>query len=157
MKKEIKPIPSSELMDAMDLVWTVFSDTAAKDCTDEGKEEFWQSTDFEHMLQRTGDGDYRIWGAYADDELIGVCVLREPCHVDMLFVEVEAQKKGVGSSLLKRAIMDARRADETFTRVTVNAFPSAVGFFEKIGFKAMGEQRVEDGIPFVPMEISAAI
>ena len=56
MKKEIKPIPSSELMDAMDLVWTVFSDTAAKDCTDEGKEEFWQSTDFEHMLQRTGDG-----------------------------------------------------------------------------------------------------
>jgi len=36
--------------------------------------------------------------------------------------------------------------------VTVNAFPTAVGFFEKMGFTPTGEKRCEDGIVFTPME-----
>ena len=94
-------------------------------------------------------------GAFYGDDMVGMCILRNECHIDMLFVETDAQKKGVGASLLKRSVMDAKRADETFARVTVNAFPTAVGFFEKMGFKKLGEQRTEDGIPFIPMEAKA--
>ena len=152
MKKEIRPILTHELMDALELAWSVFSDTAGKECTDEGKEEFWQSTDYEYVLHRMGDTDYRVWGAFADDDLVGMCILRNENHIEMLFIDGDVQKHGIGSSLLKRAVMDAKRADETFSRVTVNAFPTAVCFFEKMGFKAMGEPQVQDGIPFTPME-----
>ena len=96
--------------------------------------------------------DYRVWGAFYGEDIVGMCILRNECHIDMLFVECDAQKKGVGSSLLKRAVMDARRADETFSRVTVNAFPTAVGFFEKMGFVPTGEKRCDDGITYTPMQ-----
>ena len=151
MKKEIRQLVAAELMDALDLAWTVFSESAGKECTEEGREEFWRSTDYEYVLHRTGDADYRVWGAFYGEDMVGMCILRDECHIDMLFVETDAQKKGVGSSLLKRAVMDAKRADETFARVTVNAFTTAVGFFEKLGFQKTGEPRIEDGIPFTPM------
>lgn len=157
MKKEIRQLRSSELMEALDLAWDVFQESAAKDCTKEGIEEFWQSIDHEYMLSRTGDGACRVWGAFADGQLVGMCVIKEPCHVEMLFVETSAQRHKIGSSLLKRAVMDARCADETVMRVTVNSFCSARGFFEKMGFKPMGDETDEDGIPGIPMEIRGRI
>ena len=155
MKKEIKLISSDELIKALDLAWDVFCETAAHDCTKEGIEEFWKSVDHEYMIFRAGDGACRVYGAFADDELIGMCVIRDTSFIEMVFVVPEAQKKGVGSALIKKAVMDAKKADELVTRVTVNSFRSAYGFFEKLGFTPVCAEETADGITYTTMAAEA--
>ncbi len=157
MKKEIRQLNDGEVTQALDLCWDVFCECSAKDCTAEGREEFWRSLDHEYMISRMGDGAVRAWGAFADGRLCGVCFIKEPCCVELLFVEKESQGKKIGTSLLKRAVMDARRADETVMRVTVNALKSAYGFFEKQGFKPLGAEEDYDGVPRKLMEIRGVI
>ena len=157
MKKEIRQLKESEITQALDFCWQVFSDCSAPLCTSEGVEEFWRSLDHEYMISRTGEGVMRACGAFADGRLCGVCFLKDPCHIELLFVEKQSQRKNIGTSLLKRAVMDARRADETVMRVTVNAISGAYPFFEKNGFKKTGKEEDYDGIPRTPMEIHGVI
>ena len=157
MKKEIRRLSESEMTGALDLAWDVFSEFTAELCTEEGIEEFWKSTDCEYMISRMGDGECRAWGAFSDGRLCGMCVMREPCRVEMLFVEGPSQRHHIGSLLLKKAVMDEKKTDDTLMKVTVNSFKSAVGFFEKMGFAPAGEESDEDGIPVLPMEAHGKI
>ena len=157
MKKEIRQLSDNEVTQALDLCWDVFYECSASDCTPEGREEFWRSLDHEYMISRMGDGAVRAWGAFADGRLCGACFIKEPCNIELLFVETASQRKNIGSSLLKRAVMDARRADETVMRVTVSALKSAYGFFEKHGFKRLGDEEAYDGVPRTLMEIRGVI
>ena len=90
----------------------------------------------------------------ADDSgrLAGVVAYRLGLHISMLFVEPEAQRKGLGRRLVAAAETACRTADPALTRMTVSAASSAIGFWTAVGFRAVGPETAEFGLRYTPME-----
>lgn len=59
--------------------------------------------------------------------------------------------KGMGTLLMRRFLRDARK-NSTAKIITLNSQLSAVGFYEKFGFKRVGEVFIEADIEHVKME-----
>lgn len=152
-KKTIGPMTGCELEEALALVWEVFSDFEAEDLPQEALDEFWARIDYEYMLQRAGDGEIRFWGAWDDDYLVGVCAVRDLRHIELLYVDGEYHRQGIGTNLLKHAFIDCRDLDESVHRFTVNATPYSRGFFLKQGFTAVAAEHKEDGLILIPMAL----
>ena len=121
----------------MALVWEVFAEFQAPEFTQEGIEEFWRFIDGEYMNMMLGEGIMTFWGAFEDDLMVGVCAVRDNNHIALLFVDGEYHRRGIGSTLLKKAVADCKYLDPDLNRVTVNSSPYAVPFYEAMGFKAL--------------------
>jgi GNAT superfamily N-acetyltransferase len=120
--------------EALALVWEGFSDFQAEGCSEETIDEFWSSIDQEYMIQQYGDGTVRFWGAFEDDFMVGVCAIREMRRVELLYVDAQYHRLGIGSSLLKKAVMDTKEIALDMDRRNVNAAPYSVPFFKAMGF-----------------------
>lgn len=155
--KEIRPLAGCEIEEALALVWDVFAEYEAADCDQEGVDEFWSRIDYEYLLQRAGDGDVRFLGAFDEGMIVGVLMMRQPDHVELLYVDGEYQRQGVGTALLKKAAMDAKEADRLLHRVTANVPPNAAGFFRKLGFAPMGEAFRSGGLRYQPMAVEGIV
>lgn len=151
--KVIRLLAGCEMEEALALVWEGFSDFQAEGCSEETINEFWSAIDYEYMLQQYGDGAIRFWGAFEEDFLIGVCAMREMREVRLLYVDAEYQRRGVGSSLLKKAVMDTKEIAPDLNMLTVQASPYSVPFFLAMGFVAQGPEEIIDGLPLVPMQV----
>lgn len=153
--KEIRPLAGCEIEEALGLVWDVFSEYQADECGQEGIDEFWGKIDYEYLLQRAGDGEVRFWGAFDEGMMVGVCMLREPCHVELLYVDGKYQGQGVGSNLLKKAVMDAKEQNPLLQRVTADVTEDAEGFFRTQGFTPAGEPYDFSGLTYTPMAVDS--
>lgn len=153
--KEIRPLAGCEIEEALGLVWDVFSEYEAADCEQEGVDEFWEKIDYEYLLQRAGDGEVRFWGAFDEGRMVGVCMMREPCQVELLYVDGEYQGQGVGTNLLKKAVLDAKEQDPLLQRVTADASEGSKGFFLELGFVPIAETYESCGIKYTPMAVES--
>lgn len=154
VKREIRPLTADELGAALDLVWDVFASSVAHRVSGEAIDEFWSAIDYEYILHRFGDGQVRFWGALEDGVPVGVCAVRDPERIMLLFVAAEHQRRGVGSALLKKAVMDCKARDGSLGRITLGALPGSVEFFERLGFRAVGAADAGDPLCAVPMEVT---
>jgi len=66
-----------------------------------------------------------------------------------LAVKKNRQRKGVGSTLVEYAEGIAR--DRDFKRIELNARKESIPFYEKIGYKCIGEEFEEIGLPHKKM------
>ncbi len=55
---------------------------------------------------------------------------------------------------MRRSIEICRTRKPDIDKFTVNSSPNAVKAYRKMGFKAIGDERIENGIWFIPMELS---
>jgi GNAT superfamily N-acetyltransferase len=90
--------------------------------------------------------------------VVGFAVLLEPtegvCELDGLFVEPGSMGTGVGRRLIDDAIRIA--TERGASRIEVDANPQAVGFYERMGFIALGEARTRFGpAPRMSLRVSA--
>jgi N-acetylglutamate synthase-like GNAT family acetyltransferase len=98
--------------------------------------------------------DELLIAAFDDDEIIGCCML---CKVDentlrlrQMAVDDNVQGKGIGASILSFAENLAR--DKGYTTIIMHARNSAIGFYEKLGFKIKGDEFYEVNLPHHLME-----
>jgi len=154
-KKEIRPLAGCEIEEALGLVWDVFAEFEAADCDQEGVDEFWGRIDYEYLLQRAGDGEVRFWGAFDDGRLVGVCMLRRPCCVELLYVDGEYQGQGVGKNLLRKAVLDTKEQEPQLDTVTASVSAGAVPFFTAQGFEKTGAPFRVGGLSYFPMAVRA--
>ncbi len=93
-------------------------------------------------------------GVFEDDKLEACCILTEtdPKSVRLRQMAVTSvlQGKGIGRQLMSFAENIAR--DRGYKRLTMHARKSAVGFYEKNGYKVSGNEFVEVTIPHFEME-----
>lgn len=93
-------------------------------------------------------------GAYEDDQMLGCCMLveEEPKTVRLRQMAVlnPLQGKGVGSALMQFAENLAR--DRGYKKITMHARKNAAGFYEKMGYKKIGDEFEEITIPHYRME-----
>jgi predicted GNAT family N-acyltransferase len=98
--------------------------------------------------------DHMHMAAYEDDRMLGCCMLvkedPETVRLRQMAVVNDVQGKGIGRALMQFAENLAR--DRGFKRITMHARKNAVGFYERMGYKKVGEEFVEITIPHIVME-----
>lgn len=95
-----------------------------------------------------------LLGCFDDEKLEGCCLLtkvaRETVRLRQMAVVSGLQGKGIGKVLMQFAENIAR--DRGYKKVIMHARKSAVGFYEKSGYKTTGDEFEEVTIPHFIME-----
>ncbi len=93
-------------------------------------------------------------GAFDDDEMLACCMLTrtdDSClRLRQMAVQNNLQGKGIGASMLSFAELVSR--DKGYKKLIMHARETAVGFYEKLGYKVVGDRFTEVTIPHFVME-----
>ncbi|MBL0054726.1 MAG: GNAT family N-acetyltransferase [Chitinophagaceae bacterium] len=93
-------------------------------------------------------------GAFDEDEILACCLLTkvdpETLKLRQMAVQNNLQGKGIGASLMTFAENLAR--DKGYRKLTMHARDSAIGFYEKFGYKTKGDEFIEVNVPHHIME-----
>lgn len=92
--------------------------------------------------------------AFDDDVMMGCCILTpmdaSTLRLRQMAVPANLQGKGIGASILSFAEDLAR--DKGYSRMIMHARDTAIGFYEKFGFRVIGEPFTEVDLPHHIME-----
>lgn len=92
--------------------------------------------------------------AFDDDEMLGCCMLvpvnSTTVRVRQMAVSNNLQGKGIGASIMAFAENLAR--DKGYKKLIMHARKTAVGFYEKFGYKVIGDEFQEVNLPHYVME-----
>lgn len=138
---QISIIEPEHLAQALALVNRVFLQFEAPDYPPEGVATFQAFLHDEAAVSAL-----TFYGAFVDDQLVGVLATRGNSHIALFFVEPCFQRQGIGRALFVAA-RDACRADV----MTVHSSPYAVEIYRRLGFHALSGEQQNDGIRFTPM------
>ena len=93
--------------------------------------------------------DNLLIAAFEDERILGCCMLVEEkpgiARLRQMAVLNDLQGKGIGRALMNFAENIAR--DRGFRHIRMHARSNAVGFYEKVGYRAIGEPFMEVTIP----------
>ena len=93
-------------------------------------------------------------GAFEEEMIIGCCLLTKidsQCtRLRQMAVQKSRQGMGIGESMMQFAENIAR--DRGFRIITMHARETAIGFYERYGYKTKGDEFVEINIPHRIME-----
>lgn len=138
---EIRQLESSELEDALKLVWEVFSEYEVPDYSEEGINEFWSFIHDTSEIEKLS-----IYGAFDKEKILGVLAGQKE-HISLFFVDQNYQGKGIGKELFN-LFKDNIKEKE----ISVNSSPYAVKVYEKLGFKSIDTEQIKNGIRYIPMK-----
>ena len=95
-------------------------------------------------------------GCFDEDKLEGCCLLTETGQGEVRLRQMAVisglQGKGLGRALMQFAENIAR--DRGYKKITMHARKTAIGFYEKLGYKIFGDEFEEVTIPHYEMEKS---
>ena len=98
-------------------------------------------------------GDILI-AAFEDDEMLGCCMLtplnKETVRLRQMAVPSNLQGKGIGASIMSFA--ENLAYDKGYKKMIMHARDTAIGFYEKFGYKITGHEFLELNIPHHIME-----
>lgn len=93
-------------------------------------------------------------GAFDDDRILGCCLLthknKREIRLRQMAVQNNLQGKGVGASMMNFAENISR--DKGYEIISMHARKSAIGFYQRLGYKIVGEEFIEVSIPHVKMQ-----
>lgn len=101
-----------------------------------------------------GEESHLLIAAFEDDRMLGCCMLIEEkpglARLRQMAVLNDLQGKGIGRALMNFAENIAR--DRGFKSICMHARAHAVGFYEKVGYRIVGDEFIEVTIPHYMME-----
>jgi predicted GNAT family N-acyltransferase len=93
-------------------------------------------------------------GAFDDDDMLACCLMTKvdnKClRLRQMAVQNNLQGKGIGASMMHFAEIVAR--DKGYKKLIMHARVTAMGFYEKLGYKSVGDEFIEVTIPHYVME-----
>ena len=148
---QIRKAQASDWEPAMELAFRVFLKYEAMEYGPEGIKSFSEFVSDETLKKLFLQGNYLLFVAVEEENIIGLISLRSGNHISLLFVDSDYHRCGVGTSLIKYLqsylLMHTRHQ-----KMTVNAAPYGIPFYHKLGFKDTGYETKKDGIIYTPME-----
>lgn len=140
---EIREIKGEEIETARELIWETFKECESHSYPEEGIDTFHEFITSEEEMEKL-----EFFGAFEDDELLGVLATRgDREHIASFFVEVEHQGRGIGRQLFEYLLENS-----SSPYITVNSSVNAEPVYRKFGFTNTGSRQMSDGITFIPME-----
>ena len=92
--------------------------------------------------------------AYDDDDMLGCCLLKKidthTLQLRQMAVKNNLQRKGIGASIM--SFVETLSRDKGYKKIIMHARDSAIGFYERCGYKQKGEQFIEINLPHHVME-----
>jgi len=92
--------------------------------------------------------------AFDDDDMLGCCMLttinNQTLRIRQMAVQNNLQGKGIGASLM--SFVENLARDKGYRCLMMHARDTAIGFYEKFGYKLKGEPFTEVGISHRVME-----
>jgi len=93
-------------------------------------------------------------GAFDDEDMLACCMLTKAenncLRLRQMAVQNNLQGKGIGASMMNFAEIVAR--DKGYKKLVMHARVTAIGFYEKLGYKVVGDVFIEVTIPHHVME-----
>jgi predicted GNAT family N-acyltransferase len=93
-------------------------------------------------------------GAFDEDQMLACCLLtkedKSSLRLRQMAVQNNLQGKGIGASMMNFAELISR--DKGYKKLIMHARETAVGFYEKLGYKVVGDKFTEVTIPHFVME-----
>ena len=93
-------------------------------------------------------------GAFDDDKILACCLITKvdplTCKLRQMAVLNSQQGKGIGFTMMNFAENVAR--DRGYKTMTMHARKTAIGFYEKLGYKITGNEFMEVTIPHFIMQ-----
>jgi ribosomal protein S18 acetylase RimI-like enzyme len=90
--------------------------------------------------------------AAAGSEVVGMIMVRGGSYIVQFFVAPTFQGRGVGR-MLWHAARERALAQFNPPEFTVDSSLGAVGAYERLGFRTVGERTVKNGFVFIPMRL----
>ena len=147
----IRPLITEDIASAMELVWRVFAEFEAPEYSEEGIAKFMKIIDFNFIADKIKSGEFRLWGAFDKDKIIGVIATKPPLHIFLLFVDKEYHRRGIARELVQTVINDLT-VIHGHDSITVNSPPNVVEIYKRLGFVPTEEEQTENGMRYTPME-----
>jgi predicted GNAT family N-acyltransferase len=98
--------------------------------------------------------DHILIAAFEEDEMLGCCMLKKvdahTLQLRQMAVKNNLQGKGIGASIMNFAETISR--DRGYRTIIMHARDTAIGFYEKFGYKVKGEPFIEINLPHHVME-----
>lgn len=136
---------------AMELAFRVFLKFEAKEYGPEGIKNFAQFITDEDLKKMFLLGEYLLFVAEREGELVGMISLRSGNHISLLFVDECYHRMGIGTLLLKH-LQEYMLKNTKQQKLTVFAAPYGVPFYHRMGFVDTGKETRRDGVIYTPME-----
>lgn len=147
----IRKAQVSDWEPAMELAFRVFLKYEAMEYGPEGIKSFAEFVTDEMLKKLFLQGNYHLFVAVEEENIIGLISLRSGNHISLLFVDSDYHRCGVGTSLIKY-LQSYLLMHTKHQKMTVNAAPYGIPFYHKLGFKDTGYETRKDGIIYTPME-----
>lgn len=150
---KIKKVPIERIEEGFQVIWDTFCEFVAPDYTQEGIDCFYSEfIKGEKFRKKFTDGTEVMYGAYIDDELVGVLSISVMNKVSCVFVKGKYHRIGIGKNLFENVIEVLKQ--QGATEIRLNASPYAVPFYHAIGFQDTDVQSSYNGILYTPMVLS---
>lgn len=150
---QICKLYEKNLSQILDFIWKVFLECDLPDYEEMGVESFRYFIRYENIKKMMDDGELVFWVAYEGNQIIGVVAMRELHHISLLFVDPRLQQRGIGKRLVRCGINYCIAYNENLTYITVNSSPKGVKAYQKMGFEALTEEQIKEGMRFTPMRL----
>ncbi|MCM1112075.1 MAG: GNAT family N-acetyltransferase [Muribaculum sp.] len=135
----------------MKMIWRTFLKFEAEDYTEEGIRNFLDFITDEKLFHAFLRGEYQMMVALDKDRVVGAASVRNRNHLSLLFVDEAYHRRGIGRRLLER-FYTYLKSELGEHCMSVKAAPYAVGFYQRIGFRALGPEEQVGGIRVTSME-----
>jgi len=146
-------LPTGQEPAAAELVEQTFLQQVARHFSPQGANEFLKNVSPQAIASRLAAENFMLaasdsWG------LAGILEANAARgHIVWFFVKPEAQGRGLGRELLKRALAELKRRRPELFRVTVNVSPNSVDAYLSLGFIPSDHQQEKSGVRFTPMTL----
>lgn len=150
---EVREACAEDWKPAMNMVWKTFLKFEGRDYTPVGIRSFWDFITDKELYQSFLEGTYRAWVAVDGKKIIGFASLRNINHLSLLFVDEKYHRQGVGKALIQ-CLCTYLQQEAGLDHMSVKAAPYALGFYEKLDFRALGPEEHYCGIRVTAMEKS---
>lgn len=147
----IRMLEQRDLLSAMHLVWDVFVENTAPLYSAEGVAEFQKFIKIDHITDLYNRREMYFWGAYEGNDLVGVGAMYKSGHVSLLDVGTRYHHQGIGRALFE-TMKQFCAQNLGLMRMTVNAAPNAVNYYQSYGFQMNAQEQTQNGIRYVPMD-----
>jgi ribosomal protein S18 acetylase RimI-like enzyme len=89
-----------------------------------------------------------MFAALDGDKIVGMIAEREG-HIALLFVDGSYHRRGIATALMNEIVKVLKTRGQH--DIPLDASPYGLPFYEKYGFKRVGDTRVEYGCTVIPM------
>lgn len=138
----------SEREETFAMVDRGFNTYVQDDFTPDGVKEFYRAIRYMIFNQPS---DHFILVAESEGRIVGMIDVKANHHISIFFVEPSCMGKGLGRSLLTRAITLYQKEKPDLKEIEVHSSPWAVPVYSKLGFSPDGPEQEQRGIRYTRM------